>query len=77
VNRSDRRSVLHDVRKLGCTCNPTISDAPREGWPTGAVAGAYIVHEANSGCPLGARAFAANQAGIVPSLIVNETKCGR
>ncbi len=76
VNRAERRSVLHSVRRLGCNCAPEIVAVPREMWPSAAVvSGHFVSHE--SGCPLGDRVLRLNAKGIVPSLFEHTARCAR
>ena len=67
MNRSMRRTLLHDVKRLGCNCNPTLEDVDRSMWPKGVTAGAYVEHR--SGCQLGDRVLVFNRLGFIPSLI--------
>jgi hypothetical protein len=73
MNRAYRRSVIHDMRQMGCTCTPELTMVDAADLPEGARSGAYALHQI--GCPINEWAEAANSMGVVPAVVRLRQRC--
>lgn len=68
--RAHRRAALGGLRRMGCTCCPSMALVPPPpGFPE---AGYDVTHQA--GCPLGDRFTGANRAGLVPVVVLESSR---
>jgi len=75
--RAEKRRARREMTSMGCTCHPTITNAPADSVVMmRAAAGFFIRHD--TGCVFGDEVAHLNRLGVVPTVLTQAmSRCAR